>query len=373
MSGKDATISTYASVPGEDAEINIINNTDNEAKKNAKYDLLGFFFGFAGSAANTVAFACVQGLKGQVPPLQLYVMRSAVLWVAVIILFAARRKLPRVERKDVPYVGIYALLVTTYNFTFYTAVTQIPLGVTGSLVRIIAMFLALPLARVFLGETITILKVLGVVVGSIGLVLICKPEMFFNFPSSQSNSLENTHEITPNLSSIFNTTIQTDYLGNSNSSETPKYEYVGYICAALSALNSVTHNIVQRRKLPRTETPILCFWLGPCGIVIGTIFSIIFEDVTLPVDIQSWLLISAHCFCGLVSVVCNIQAQKIATVVVAQLALSLQICFYFLGQYFFLQTVFPTEGTWLEILGTVLIATSVTLVPAAQFVASFKR
>ena len=67
---------------------------------------------------------------------------------------------------------------------------------------------------------------------------------------------------------------------------------------------------------------------------------------------------------------CVVQAQKIATVVVAQLALSLQIFFFFVGQYFFLQTIFPTEGTWLEILGAVLSARSVTLVPVTQFTVS---
>ena len=61
-------------------------------------------------------------------------------------------------------------------------------------------------------------------------------------------------------------------------------------------------------------------------------------------------------------------SQKISTVVVAQLGLSLQICLYFVGQYFVLQTIFPTDGTWIENLGAVLSATSVTLVPEIQLI-----
>ena len=99
--------------------------------------------------------------------------------------------------------------------------------------RIVAMLIVLPLARIFLGESITILKVLGVVVGSIGLLLVCKPDIFYKSEPGDFPFLENNQTIVQNSSLAFNT--------SSVNYETQKSEIIGYICAALTALNSVVH------------------------------------------------------------------------------------------------------------------------------------
>ena len=367
MSQKEAT--AYTNVPINEKETNVDNSkADAEVKKNAKYDMLGFLFGIAGGILNTVGFGCVQVLKGKIPPLQLYVMRAIFALFSMLVLFIVKREWPKVERKTIPYVAIYVLLATLWFFTLYTAVSHIPLGVAGSVTRIGAMLIVLPLARIFLGESITILKILGVAVGSIGLILVCKPDIFYSSEPKQSPPIPDYNWTIQNSSLIFNaSTTWPDY---SSSSDTPKYEIIGYVCAALTALNSVVHNIIQKRKLPRVSVFTLMFWLAPCSIVIGAISSAIFEDIIVSFDVKSWLLIVVHCLCGVIATTCVIQAQKTATMVVAQLALSLQICFNFIGQYFFLQSIFPTEGTWLEIFGAVLSAASVTLVPAIQFITS---
>ena len=357
--------SGYTNVSTNDKETNVDTNiVDDEVKRTAKHDMLGFLLGVAGGILSTVGFGCVQGLKGEIPPLQLYVMRAIFVFVSMLVFFTTKRKWPKVERTTIGYVGAYVLLVTLWNFTLYTAISHLPLGVAGSVTRIVAMLIVLPLARIFLGESITILKVLGVAVGSIGLLLVCKPDIFYNSePNESSPLLENNQTIVQNSSFAFNTS-------TNNIFETQKFEIIGYICAALTALNSVGHNIIQRLRLQHVSVFTLCFWLAPCSITIGAISSAIFENVITSFDVESWLLIIVHCLCGVMATLCVVQAQKIATVVVAQLALSLQIFFFFVGQYFFLQTIFPTEGTWLEILGAVLSATSVTLVPVTQFTSS---
>ena len=213
----------------------------------------GFLLGIAGGILSTVGFGCVQGLKGEIPPLQLYVMRAIFVVVSMLVFFTAKRKWPKVERTTIAYVGAYVLLVTLWNFTLYTAISHLPLGVAGSVTRIVAMLIVLPLARIFLGESITILKVLGVAVGSIGLLLVCKPDIFYNSEPSDFPLLENNQTIVPNSSFAFNTSTKESY-------ETQKSEIIGYICAALTALNSVVHNIIQRLKLQHVTVFTLCFW-----------------------------------------------------------------------------------------------------------------
>ena len=147
-------------------------------------------------------------------------------------------------------------------------------------------------------------------------------------------------------------------------------EYLGYIFAVISALNSVLHNILQKNKLSKIDSSRLCFWFGVSGIVVCTILSAIFEEMVLPKDFFSWMLILGHCLGVCVMSLTAVYAQRIASSTIVQLALSLQIFFFFLGQYFFLQGIFPTEGSWIEILGAVLSATSVALVPAVHLVAT---
>ena len=284
--------SGYTNVSTNDKETNVDTNIiDDEVKRTAKHDMLGFLLGVAGGILSTVGFGCVQGLKGEIPPLQLYVMRAIFVFVSMLAFFTTKRKWPKVERTTIAYVGAYVLLVTLWNFTLYTAISHLPLGVAGSVTRIVAMLIVLPLARIFLGESITILKVMGVVVGSIGLLLVCKPDIFYNSEPSDFPLLENNQTIVPNSSFAFNTSTKESY-------ETQKSEIIGYICAALTALNSVVHNIIQRLRLQHVTVFTLCFWLAPCSIIIGVVSSAVFETVIISFDVVSWLLIIVHCLCG---------------------------------------------------------------------------
>ena len=65
--------SGYTNVSANDKETNVdTNNADDEMTRSAKHDMLGFLLGIAGGILNTIGFGCVQGLKGEIPPLYSY-------------------------------------------------------------------------------------------------------------------------------------------------------------------------------------------------------------------------------------------------------------------------------------------------------------
>ena len=355
-------------------------------QKNARNDMLGFFLGIIASVGLTVGVGCVQALQRAVPHFEINAIRFIFLFLVTSTMFVVRREPPKLARTDIIYVGMYAVMVNIFSLTLYASVGYIPMGIAGSITRIISMFVVLPLAKICLGETITPLKILGVLIGSVGLVLVCKPDLFYTKADSTPMDNINVANLTTpgnhmNISHLDNST----NLGynsainalNGTAQENPtdtslarKPEYLGYIFAAISALNSVLHSILQKSKLPKVDASKLCFWFSLSGILVCTILSAVFEEMTLPKDFVSWGLILGHCAGVCIMSLSSVYAQKIASSIIVQLALSLQIFFFFIGQYFFLQTIFPTDGTWIEILGAVLSATSVTLVPAIQLVAT---
>ena len=381
-------MASYTNIPVSDVDAKInpdasyLETTKIKKEQIAKNDMLGFFLGIIASIGLTVGVGCVQALQGAVPHFEINAIRFIFLFLVTATMFVVRREPPKLARGDIIYVIMYAIMVNIFSLTLYASVGYIPMGVAGSITRIVAMLVVLPLAKFFLGERITILKILGVIVGSVGLVLVCKPDLFYS--KERTSSLNHgANLITPenhlNISSAesstypghstmvngFNITLE-----NTLGSTANKPEFLGYIFAAVSALNSVLHNILQKSKLSKVDASKLCFWFGLSGILVCTILSAILEEMTLPTDGTSWALILGHCLGVCIMSLSSVYAQKIASSIIVQLALSLQIFFFFLGQYFFLQTIFPTDGIWIEILGAVLSATSVTLVPAIQLVAT---
>ena len=168
MDGKPSI--TYKNVPEKEPEPSVIQTTRIQDEHNAKKDMFGFLLGVLASASLAVGVGCVQALQGAIPHFELNALRFIFLFLVTTISFTLRRELPRVARGDIVYVVMYAVMVNVFSLTLYASVGYIPLGVAGSSTRIVAMLLVLPLAKIFLGERITLLKIFGVVVGSIGLV-----------------------------------------------------------------------------------------------------------------------------------------------------------------------------------------------------------
>ncbi len=258
--------------------------------------------------------------------------------------------------------------------------TYLPLGVAASFIRMFAMFLTLLMARIVLGESITLLKIAGVVIGSVGLVLVCKPEWFsteqinntdilgqhiwnptemHNYTSTQTSKLRKNIEIS--ITSLFAGPTIPAVIADTKS------EIIGFILAFLTSACSATHHIVQKAKLSEVNSSTLVFWFSLIGTLLSFLISLLFETITLPPNMYHWLLVLGHGFSACFMSLALIYAQYIASAIVVALALSTQIFFFFIGQYLFMNDIFPVNGTWIEILGAVLSIISVSMVPVIQF------
>ncbi len=358
-------------------------NQSSTQTKSATKDLIGFLIGTLGSISMAVAAGCVQAMQGSMPHFEVNGFRFVLTLLSTIIYFLFKRQLPKVKQKEIIALGFFCSLVIGFNFAIYACVTYLPLGVAASFIRMFAMFLTLLMARIVLGESITVLKITGVVIGSVGLILVCKPEWFsteqinntdmlgqhiWNSTEMHNYTLTQTRELRKNveisITSFFAGPTIPSVIVNTES------EIIGYILAFLTSACSATHHIVQKAKLSEVNSSTLVFWFSLIGTLLSFIISLIFEKekMTLPPNMYHWLVLLGHgcgaCFMSLAL----IYAQYIASAIVVALALSTQIFFFFIGQYLFMNDIFPVNGTWIEILGAVLSIISVSLVPVIQFI-----
>ena len=116
----------------------------------------------------------IQALRGQIPPFQLLTMRFIGQSVILILVFLWKKEWPKVTNTDAMYLAGWIALNLVLNLCMYTCYVFLPLGIASSTFRIVAMIVALPAARLILKDRITVLKIIGVVVGSIGLLMVCK-------------------------------------------------------------------------------------------------------------------------------------------------------------------------------------------------------
>ena len=325
----------------------------------AKNDMLGFCLGVLSSLGIILSAGCVQALHGQIPPFELLTLRFVGNLGVVVIFFGWKKELPRVTSANAVCVAGWAIFNLGINFTMYACYVFLPLGIATSSFRIVAMMITLPASRLILGDRITALKVAGVVLGSIGLLLVCKPDLFFQ-ASNKGDHFNNT---------MFNlTTLPPLNTPNGTivAAASEKPVVVGYFLAVLASVCSVTQTILHRRKLLHVSVLVLVFWLTILGIPSSFVISLIFEDIAFPCGYVNWLLVMG-CVGGAVfySITATL-GQSYASPVIIQLAYSTQVFLSFLGQYFLLQHIFPSDKSWIEIMGAVLSVFAVTLVPSTQ-------
>ena len=234
------------------------------------------------------------------------------------------------------------------------------------------MVVTLPFARLLLGETITPIKLAGVVIGSVGLLLVCKPDLFLM--NEEESPLAN--HVT------YNTSAFPELNGSSHANlnitlkdQSPKTSFViGYILSATAAFLTVFQLLIHKSKILHISVLILLFWLSLFGSLIFLMLSLIFEDIVFPTDITSWLLLLGNSGGSTFYFFIGMLGQQYASAVIIQLAFSTQVLLSFLGQYLILQHIFPSDKSWIEIMGAILSSIAVTMVPAIQLLkVKFKK
>lgn len=146
----------------------------NEAKGIFQVATAAFLWGSLGIFGKT--------LNGNgVLPLAIVAIRILVASVILLIYWVIIKKdIPRIKKKDIPTLFLYTLFsVIAYNYFYFSAISLIPVATAAILLYLSPIFVVL-LSAVFLGEKLTLKKLLATAIVLIGTILVVSPQNLNN-------------------------------------------------------------------------------------------------------------------------------------------------------------------------------------------------
>ena len=262
------------------------------------------------------------------------------------------------------------------NMFYYLAVNYIPLSFVASVSRPGSLILLMFFERIFLKSSITIVKIVAMVLCIIGIVITIQPWID---PTIVGVQFENNTEVCDHNSTLkdsrgldLDTRIN---MGNetngsldcSNEIEHTRFNepVMGFVCVALNIGFMVAMMIYQRYKLLEVDGLILVFWSWVVGTVVSGAIMFAFEYDRLYVKwtMKIVLLACGHGFAACFFTIFNLLSNLKTSSLVVQLASSLQIVFMLIGQYTVLVDINPGHYNALEVIGVLTILVGSFLVP----------
>lgn len=135
----------------------------------------GIFFILIGMSCMSVNDMLIKQLSGDYPLHQMVLTRSVigVMFSLIILQFEGGFSILRTDRPGLH--ALRALLIVISNLTFFAALAVLPLADTTTLFFVSPLFITL-MSVVFLGEKVGIRRVLAVIVGFIGVLIMMRPD-----------------------------------------------------------------------------------------------------------------------------------------------------------------------------------------------------
>ena len=147
---------------------------------------LAIFYIIAGMTVFSVQDTIVRILASEVSILQIMFLRSVV-GLSVLFLYLKVRKIPIIFSSQYPVLTIIRAILFMFAFLFYyIGLAYLPYAVTTALFFTTPFFITI-LSKIFLKETIGIIRLLTIIFGFIGVVIIANPtfdsfNIFMIFP-----------------------------------------------------------------------------------------------------------------------------------------------------------------------------------------------
>ena len=147
---------------------------------------LAIFYIIAGMTVFSVQDTLVRILSSEVSILQIMFLRSVV-GVSILFLYLKFRKIPIIFSSQYPVLTIIRAILFMFAFLFYyIGLAYLPFAVTTALFFTTPFFITI-LSKIFLKEKIGIIRLLTIIFGFIGVVIIANPtfdsfNIFMIFP-----------------------------------------------------------------------------------------------------------------------------------------------------------------------------------------------
>ncbi len=247
-------------------------------------------------------------------------------------------------------------MYTAYNFFIFTSYNCLALGTSASLFTIIYMTAGTFLSFGFGLEKVGCVKLLAIIICSIGALLVSQPK-FLHLNQSEGEDLNSNR---PDIETCENGTMPE--ADTSNIEQFGNCYTKGVIFAMLAGLAYALFNFIQKMKLQDLSTNVLVFYACSIGGIVSWITAFATEDITLPHSETKIILFIGHCVLSILPCTA-VYAQRLTSVAILSASQSSFLVFMFLGQYTLMKNIFPGERNSLEVLGACVITIGSALVP----------
>ncbi len=215
-------------------------------------------------------------MQGSIPDWELASWRLLTKTAYACAVLGFKRELPSVPKDIVVYLTLYSLMYTAYNFFIFTSYNCLALGTSASLFTIVYMTAGTCLSFAFGLEDIKWVKLLAIIICSIGALLVSQPK-FLHLDQSEAGHLYS------NSSDIVTCENGTMPGGDaSNIEQFGKCYTKGVIFSMFAGLAYALFNFIQKMKLQDLSTNVLVFYASSIGGTVSWITAFVTEDITLP-------------------------------------------------------------------------------------------
>ncbi len=270
-----------------------------------------------------------------------------------------------------------------YNVSYYASGNYLALGAVGSLYQFSSMLFGAVLSLVFGLEKFRTLKLVAIILCSLGTLLILQPYPLFDLegkPEQGETTLKYIQNKTFVLSQekiimINNTVLVEDEYVLANITKTEPENIInskndnagsdfllGIGLAVIAGIFASVQFVIQKLELRDVSGNLIIVWVSIIGMSISIIISLFTETLTMVTSWDKILIFLFHCSAN-VFTVAVFYAPSYTNVTVITTTLSMVTVFMYIAQRTVLSHIFPGAGNWLEILGILVTTAGSMLIP----------
>lgn len=297
-------------------------------------------------------FVDAAGERG-IPSFEMMIVRCVVQLIlsAIYCYFIGVNPLGTPGNRLLPVLrGIFGPLST--NALYYGA-TKIAIADATTL-KFTSPIWTLIIARIVLGEKITIVNTIAIGIGFLGVVFVAQPRILFQMMFNDVQTLDESY-VTPYYT-------QTDNYSSEYVLGTPEYALTVLICLAGAVCSSCVYVII-RKSGGSVHYQVLIFYYGLIGIFSSAAMLFLFEGYpVIPTDWISYVEVLIISLCGFVAqILFNRGAQMIDSTKTAVFR-STDVIFVLFWQV----TLLHEMPTWMSLVGISLICTCTIIMAFAK-------
>ncbi len=178
-----------------------------------------------------------------------------------------------------------------------------------------------------------------------GLILIYQPDFLFS----------SLHETGHNITKPSETTVSPSNYG------------IGLGIMSLGGI-SISIGVITRRSIGSTSTMLISFYFSAFACILSLIPMLIFESITAPSSVESYIYVVSHIFVSLINTLTFLEALRYTHGYMVAIIFTSSIPMMLACQYTVLREIHPGHENAVEIVGAALVSVAAVFLPLIKVI-----